>query len=176
MPPESLGVNTASVPIRLMRSVQKTTLREIYPSFSMRLISGTGSGTTEHMPDQNRRRRLRSPLSRAPLNRDALLALDARIKPDFKRAVALGLLAVIALAVGDNLGGIERNGKVKVVVIVLTVLFAAFGFTATRSAARETFRINEARNGPATASALRLVVSVTGYGLVLLGLLQLLKP
>jgi small conductance mechanosensitive channel len=109
------------------------------------------------------------------LGREALLSLDARIKPDFKRAVGLGLLAAICLAVGDKLGGLSRNGHVEPAVILLAAAFAVVGATAVRSAARESFRVTSARGGPSAASALRLVVSVAGYGLILLGILQLLS-
>ncbi|UQX88770.1 mechanosensitive ion channel family protein [Jatrophihabitans telluris] len=110
-----------------------------------------------------------------PLGTEALLSLEARIKPDFKRAVGLGVLAVICLGVGDNLGGIRRNDHWKFLVIGLTVGFAVLGASAVRSAGRETFRVSEVRGGPATASALRLLVSVLGYGVILLGILQLLN-
>jgi small-conductance mechanosensitive channel len=104
-----------------------------------------------------------------------LLTLDAKIKPDFKRAVGAGVLAIVCLGTGDNLGGVHRTGRIRLVVLGLVIAFAVFGVGAVRSAARESFRITAARGGPATASALRLIVSVLGYGMVLLGLLQLLN-
>ncbi|MGX7677423.1 mechanosensitive ion channel domain-containing protein [Jatrophihabitans sp. DSM 45814] len=108
------------------------------------------------------------------LGRDALLSLDAKIKPDFRRAVSAGILAVICLAVGNNLGGVDRHNHWRYLVIGLTVAFGLLGIGAVRSAAREAFRISNIRGGPSTASALRLIISIVGYGLVALGLLQLL--
>jgi small-conductance mechanosensitive channel len=104
-----------------------------------------------------------------------LLNLEARIRPDFRRAVGLGLAAIICLAVGDNLGGVHRHDHLKPVVIGLTLAFAVLGVWAVRSAGRESFRVSSARSGPAAGSALRLVVTVFGYGLVVLGILQLLN-
>jgi small conductance mechanosensitive channel len=124
-----------------------------------------------------RQRRLRLPRSvpqANPLSRATLSSLEARIKPDFKRAVSAGVLSVICLAVGNDLGGVRRHGHLRWLTIVLTVAFVVLAAGATRSAGREAFRIAELRGGPAAASALRLVVSVTGYAFVVLGLLQLL--
>jgi small conductance mechanosensitive channel len=117
----------------------------------------------------------RSAAERRGLNRETLLLIEARIKPDFKRAVGAGLFAIVALAVGNNLGGVRRQDHLKWLVVALTIAFVVVGAGAVRSAARETFRISAQRGGAATAAALRLVVSVAGYGFVLLGLLQLLN-
>jgi small-conductance mechanosensitive channel len=127
------------------------------------------------MSEKRRRRIPRSAAQGRVLGRDALLTLDAKIKPDFKRAVGAGVLAIVCLGVGDNLGGVHRTGQIRFVALGLVIAFVVFGVGAVRSAARESFRISAARGGPATASALRLIVSVVGYGLVLLGLLQLLN-
>jgi small conductance mechanosensitive channel len=110
-----------------------------------------------------------------PLNRETLISLEAKIKPDFKRAVGAGLLSIICLAVGNDLGGVRRDGNLRWLAIGLTIAFVVLAAGATRSAGRESFRIAEQRGGPATASALRLLVSLTGYAFVLLGLLQLLN-
>jgi small conductance mechanosensitive channel len=126
----------------------------------------------------SRERRFRIPHSVTPsnpLNRETLISLEARIKPDFKRAVLAGVLAIVCLAVGNNLGGVSREGNLRWVAVGLTVAFVVLAAGATRSAGREAFRISEQRGGPATASALRLLVSVAGYAFVLLGLLQLLN-
>lgn len=103
------------------------------------------------------------------------MSLESRIKPDFRRAVGLGVAAIICLGVGDNLGGVRRHDHLKFLVIGLTVAFAVLGASAVRSAGRESFRVSSTRSGPSAASALRLVVSVFGYGLVLLGILQLIN-
>jgi small-conductance mechanosensitive channel len=115
----------------------------------------------------------RSASERRALGREALSSLESRIKPDFRRALGASVVAMVCLGTGDNLGGIRRNDHLKFVVIALTLAFAIFGAGAVRSAGREAFRVTVDRSGPAAASALRLVVSVFGYGLVLLGVLQL---
>ncbi|MCW2524991.1 MAG: small-conductance mechanosensitive channel-like protein [Frankiales bacterium] len=124
-----------------------------------------------------RQRRFRLPRSvppTNPLSRETLISLESRIKPDFKQAVGAGLLSIICLAVGNDLGGVRRPGHLRWVAVGLTIAFVVLAAGATRSAGRETFRIAEQRGGPATASALRLLVTVTGYAFLVLGLLQLL--
>jgi len=126
------------------------------------------------MTEKRRLRNVLKPTNRsARRGREALLTLDARIKPDFKRAVILGIAALVGLAVGDRLGGVNRDGRMRFVILGLIVGFTVFGAGAVRSAGREVFRVSSLRSGPGTASALRMVLSVVGYGLVLLGVLQL---
>jgi small-conductance mechanosensitive channel len=122
------------------------------------------------------KRRLWIPHSAAEAHatgKDALLSLDAKIQPDFKRAIGLGILALICLGAGDNLGGVRRHDSLKWVTLLLLLAFALLGAAAVRSAGREVYRITSARSGLATAAALRFVVSAVGYALVLLGVLQL---
>ena len=115
----------------------------------------------------------RSAGERHGLGRGALSTLDARIKPDFRKAVGAGLLAMVCLGSGDSLGGIGRSDRLRFVVIGLTLAFAVLGAGSVRLAGREAFRVTAQRNGPAAASALRLIVSVAGYSLIMLGVLQL---
>jgi small-conductance mechanosensitive channel len=121
-----------------------------------------------------RRLRVSAPSS-LPIGRDALLALEARIRPDFKRAVAAGLVALVCIAVADALGGVRREDHLRVAAAVLTVAFAIFGIVAVRSAAREVYRLCLHRAGATAASAVRLVTSIVGYLFVLLGILQLVN-
>jgi small conductance mechanosensitive channel len=107
-------------------------------------------------------------------SRDAFIALEARIKPDFKRAVGAGIIALACLVIGVNLGGINRHGHLRWVVVAVTIGFAAVGWIAVRSAAREINRISKPRAGFAAASALRTLCLVIGVLVVLLGTLQLL--
>jgi small-conductance mechanosensitive channel len=116
-----------------------------------------------------------------PLTREALLALDARIKPDFKRAIACGLIAVVCLSIGARLGGLGQKGSfvrhdnLRFLVIAVSLAFAAFGAVAVRSAGREFSRITRLRAGPAAGSGIGVLVSLLGYSLVLLGVLQLVN-
>jgi small-conductance mechanosensitive channel len=110
-----------------------------------------------------------------PVSRDALIAFEARIRPDFKRAVAAGLIALVCLGAGNALGGVQERNHLRIAAAALTVLFAAFGFMAVRSASREVYRLSVHRAGAAAASAIRLTTSIVGYLFVLLGILQLLN-
>jgi small conductance mechanosensitive channel len=107
--------------------------------------------------------------------RATLYSLEARIRPDFKRAVGAALLAVVCLSVASDHGGVGHYDHPRYWVVALTVAFVGFGTISVRSAGRELSRITAPRAGLAAGSALKLVVSVIGYLLVFLGLLQLLN-
>jgi small-conductance mechanosensitive channel len=107
--------------------------------------------------------------------RDSLLAVEARIRADFKRAVAAGLIAFACLVAGDNLGDVHRAGHKRYVALGLAAIFAVSGAMAVRSAAREVQKVSAPRAGLAAASTLRVVCSTLGYLLVALGVLQLLS-
>jgi small-conductance mechanosensitive channel len=100
------------------------------------------------------------------------LAFEARIRPDFTRAVIGGLAALVCLAVANSLGGVQRHDHWRFLTIGLAVLFAVLGWIAVRSAAREVYRLCLHRAGASAASAIRVIVSVVGYLFVLLGVLQ----
>jgi small conductance mechanosensitive channel len=122
---------------------------------------------------------------------EALRALDAKAKPNLKRAVPSVLLALIAFAFGDHLGGIDQTrparfalfghtldlskGKVSLLVLGLVLLFVVAGVVATRSVAGELARVSEQRGGVAASSAVRLICRIVGYATVGLGLLALLR-
>lgn len=122
---------------------------------------------------------------------EALRALDAKTKPNLKRAVPSVLLALIAFGFGDHLGGIDQTrparfalfghtldlskGKVSLLVLGLVLLFVVAGVVATRSVASELARVSEQRGGVAASSAVRLICRIVGYATVGLGLLALLR-
>jgi small-conductance mechanosensitive channel len=126
-----------------------------------------------------------------PITFDALRAIDARTRPNLKRAVPALLVALASFGFGDHLGGIPRThdttfamfdrtlelskGQVSVLVLGLGVVFVAAGIIATRSVAGELGRVSEARGGVAAGSAVRLICMVLGYGIVLLAVLGLLR-
>ena len=126
-----------------------------------------------------------------PITIEALRAIDARARPNLKRAVPAVLIALASFAFGDYLGGIARThettfalfgrtlrlskGQVSLLVLCLSVVFVAAGIIATRSAAGELGRVSEAHGGVAAASAVRLICMIVGYGLVLLAVLGLLR-
>jgi small-conductance mechanosensitive channel len=104
----------------------------------------------------------------------AIQALEAKIKPDFKVAVGAGVLALACLIVGVKLGGVNRHGQLRFLVIGLTVGFVVLGALAVRSAGRELNRIAKVRAGIPAASALRTLALVFGMFVIVLGALQLL--
>jgi small-conductance mechanosensitive channel len=122
---------------------------------------------------------------------DALRAIDARTRPNLKRAVPALLIALASFGFGDHLGGIPRThdttfamfgrtlelskGRVSVLVLGLSVVFVAAGIIATRSVAGELGRVSEMHGGVAAASAVRLICMILGYGIVLLAVLGLLR-
>jgi small-conductance mechanosensitive channel len=127
---------------------------------------------------QNREPRWRWTIRRdgtgLPAPREALQALEAKIRPDFKRAVAGGILAFVLLAVSVDMGGVHRHGRLRFVAIGAGIAFALVGLVAVRSAARETGRIAHVRASGTAGAGLYVLVSVIGYILVLLGVLQVL--
>ncbi|MDQ1743539.1 MAG: hypothetical protein QOE23_1878 [Pseudonocardiales bacterium] len=122
---------------------------------------------------------------------DALRAIDARTRPNLKRAIPALLIALASYGFGDHLGGIPRTrdttfalfgrslslhkGQVSIVVLGLSVLFVVAGVIATRSVAGELSRVSEAHGGVAAASAVRLICMISGYGIVGLAVLGLLR-
>jgi small-conductance mechanosensitive channel len=96
-------------------------------------------------------------------------------RPNFRRSVITGVLALAALFTGTGMGGITRGGTLRYVVIGLTVVFVGLGASAVRSAARDVMALAQPRVGPSAASGLRFISSTIGYALVLFGLLQLLN-
>jgi small-conductance mechanosensitive channel len=126
-------------------------------------------------PSWLRRRLHRSVPGALPVGRDALIAFEARIRPDFKRAVAAGLIALVCISAGNAIGGVRQHNHLRYVATALTVLFAVFGFMAVRSATREVYRLCLHRAGAAAASAVRVITSIVGYLFVLLGILQLVN-
>ena len=94
---------------------------------------------------------------------------------DFRQAVACGIGAVAAAAVGSAVG--NPHGKelqVRVVALVCVVVFVVLGVLATRLAAGEASRVLDARAGAAAAAVVRLTILVFGYLLILLVALSLL--
>lgn len=101
--------------------------------------------------------------------RTALRAVEARVKPDFRKAVVFAVLAFALDGVTHGLGGVRaHSGHVRLICYGCAVLFVAFGVLATRSAADEITRVSRQRAGTAAATPLRLTVLLIGYLAVLL--------
>jgi small-conductance mechanosensitive channel len=126
-----------------------------------------------------------------PAARGVLRAIDARTRPNLKRAVPAAVIALISYALGQHLGGIGRStpapfdafgatvevpaGYVTLLVIALTVIFVVAGVIASRAAARELATLVQSRGGLAAASAIRLICHLLGFAVTGLGVLALLQ-
>jgi small-conductance mechanosensitive channel len=128
----------------------------------------------EPEPGRRRRRLFKTRQVSGTAGHHLLDTLEA-IKPDFRRAVVAVVVAVACLAVGDSLGGIRGAGQLRLPVLGVTLGFAVAAIIAVRTTSREVARISRPRIGAAAASAIRLLCSVIGYALALLGVLQLLN-
>ena len=106
--------------------------------------------------------------SDAPV-RTALRAVEARVKPDFRKAVVFAVLALVSVGVEHGVGGVHaHSGHLRLIADGVAVAFVVFGVLATRSAASELTRVTESRSGKAAATPLRVVTLLLGYLAVLL--------
>ena len=107
--------------------------------------------------------------------KDALRALDERIKPDFRKAVGFGSVVVAAVIVGKIYGGIYHESIARRLTAWGCALVAlVVGVIATRAAGDELRRISEPRAGVSTASSLRVGALLIGYVVVVFCVLDLL--
>jgi small-conductance mechanosensitive channel len=105
----------------------------------------------------------------------AVEVIEARMHPNFRNALAAGVVALAALLAGNSVDGLHAHSSRRYVAIALAVVFAVFGVVATRSAAKEAARVAALRGGPGTATAVRLGVGAIGFLIVLLATLDLLN-
>lgn len=89
---------------------------------------------------------------------------ELRVRPDFRRTVVFGLLALVALIAGHDVGGVHAaRFRIRLIAYGCAVLVAIFGVVASRTAAREVHRVAVARAGEVAGTPLRLVVLLGGY-------------
>jgi small-conductance mechanosensitive channel len=94
--------------------------------------------------------------------------MDARVRPDFRRAVAYAAVAIACYGVGRGVGAVHSPSlHTRLIAYGFGAGFLLFGFAATRSAANEVTRVSEARAGAATATPLRVLCLLAGYLLVI---------
>ncbi len=107
--------------------------------------------------------------------RQVIQRIESHVRPDFRKALACALTAVIALVVGHLIGGPHaRHVHVRIAVYICAVLMVGFGALATRLFAAEIARVSEARSGAATATPLRVFTLLVGYLAVVLSAFDLL--
>ena len=106
--------------------------------------------------------------------RAALRAVEARVKPDFRKAVVFVVLALVSMGAVHAVGGVHtHSAHMRLVAYGVALAFVVFGVLATRSAATELTRVTEQRSGKAAATPLRVVTLLLGYLAVLLIALDL---
>jgi small-conductance mechanosensitive channel len=107
----------------------------------------------------------------------AVEALEARLHPNFRRAVICGVLALAALIAGGSLGGLHghHHPRRHIAALVLAGVFLVLGVMAVRSAGNEAARVTQHRAGPATAAAVQIGTSILGFLIVLVATLDMLN-
>ncbi|MBU2664842.1 mechanosensitive ion channel family protein [Actinoplanes bogorensis] len=101
--------------------------------------------------------------------------LEQHVRPDFRKTVVYGLIALAALIVGSQVGNVDSNEvRDKLIAYGCAVVVAVGGILASRTAAREVHRITQARAGESAATPLRLVVQLGGYLIALFAVTDLL--
>ena len=96
-------------------------------------------------------------------------------RPNFRRGLITGILAVAALIAGVNLGGVHRDDDYRYLVIGLTAAFVLLGVSAIRSTGRDIVALSQTRVGAPAATILRFIATTAGYLLIVFGLLALLN-
>jgi small-conductance mechanosensitive channel len=107
---------------------------------------------------------------------------EAIHRPDFRRTVVFGILALAAPGVVAFLGGIHAtyNGEpavgARIGSYVSILLLLVFGLVAVRSTANEVARLVRTGGGVAASGVLRLLITLIGYLVVLMTVVGLLVP
>jgi small-conductance mechanosensitive channel len=97
------------------------------------------------------------------------------MRPDFRKTLVFGFIALAALIAGSEVGGVHAATiRVRLIAYGCAVLVAIFGVAASRSAAREVHRITVARAGEAAGTPLRLMVMLGGYAVAAIAVCDLI--
>ncbi|MBM2614108.1 mechanosensitive ion channel family protein [Actinoplanes sp. LDG1-06] len=101
--------------------------------------------------------------------------LEQHVRPDFRKTVVFGLIALVALIVGSQIGNVNSiELRDRLVAYGCALVVAVGGVLASRTAAREVHRVTQARAGDAAATPLRLVVLLGGYLIAVFAVCDLL--
>lgn len=101
--------------------------------------------------------------------------LEQHVRPDFRKTLVFGLIALAALIAGPRFGGVDAPAlRDRLIAYGCAALVAIFGVAASRSAAREVHRVAEARGGAVAATPLRLLVLLGGYLIAVIAFCDLL--
>jgi small-conductance mechanosensitive channel len=109
-------------------------------------------------------------------------AMAAAVTPDFRAALAAGVVAIggliVAGVLGDRLHGTHRHPTTlhgQLFTLGGALGFMVFAVIAIRSAASEVHRVLEPRTGPSHAGVVRWAVTLAGYAIVAVTALGILK-
>ncbi|WP_127505700.1 mechanosensitive ion channel domain-containing protein [Actinoplanes solisilvae] len=106
---------------------------------------------------------------------DSWKLIEQHVRPDFRRTVVFGLVALAALIAGSQIGNIDSASlKERLIAWGCAVLVAVAGILSTRTASREVHRITQARAGAVAATPLRLVTQLGGYLITIFAVCDLL--
>jgi hypothetical protein len=95
---------------------------------------------------------------------DALRAIESHVRPDFRKTVVFGAVALAALIAGHEIGGVHATSlNIRLASYGCALLVAIFGVAASRTAGREVQRVSLERAGNAAATPLRIVTLLVGY-------------
>ncbi len=89
---------------------------------------------------------------------------ELHVRPDFRRTIVFGAIALAALITGHDIGGVHaQSTNIRLAAYGCALLVAIFGIAASQTAAREVQRFTVARAGAAAAAPLRLTTLLVGY-------------
>lgn len=101
--------------------------------------------------------------------------LSTRVATTFRRPALFGALALVALVVGNQFGGLQAGTtRARLVVFGCAAAVAVFGVTAARSTGNRIAQLIAARGGASPAASLRVAVLLIGYVITLAAVLDLL--
>ena len=95
-------------------------------------------------------------------------------RPDFRKTIVCGFLALAAPGVYYAFGGTAAHGSQRIGIYLSIGACFVFGLIAVRSFANETARLVGLRGGASTANVLRWVITLAGYLIVVIEVLTLL--
>ncbi|HEY1484922.1 MAG TPA: mechanosensitive ion channel family protein [Micromonosporaceae bacterium] len=95
---------------------------------------------------------------------DALRSIESRVRPDFRKTVVFGTIALAALIGGEETAGVHAASvDIRLVAYGCALLVVIFGVAASRTAAREAQRVTVAHAGTTAAAPVRVMVLLVGY-------------
>lgn len=95
-------------------------------------------------------------------------------RPDFRRAIGCGIVALAAPGVYYEMGGVQSADGQRIGAYAAIAACLLFGLVAVRSTANEVARLVGRNGGPPAANVLRWVITLGGYIIVVVEVVSLL--